>query len=156
MKDHLVTMLKYTIWANEASYESVIKTDKVDVRAYSLLSHIIASQKIWLSRVTDKASNPINPWEQFPHEDMLLLSRQIGEDWIKSVKDCTEENLYRDITYTNSRGEPFKNKFYDIAAHVINHSTYHRGQIAALVKKGGGIPAITDYIVYKREVKPGN
>ena len=36
---------------------------------------------------------------------------------------------------------------------VINHSTYHRAQIAQKVKALGGKPAVTDYIVYQRELQ---
>ena len=34
----------------------------------------------------------------------------------------------------------------DILAHVVLHSAYHRGQIAAAVRAGGGEPAYTDMI----------
>jgi uncharacterized damage-inducible protein DinB len=49
------------------------------------------------------------------------------------------------------KGEKFANTIKDIVVHVINHSTYHRAQIAQLVKQSGGEPAKTDYIVYQRE-----
>jgi len=34
---------------------------------------------------------------------------------------------------------------------MINHSTYHRAQIALLVKSSNGEPAKTDYIFYQRQ-----
>jgi len=48
-------------------------------------------------------------------------------------------------------GEKLANNIKDIVVHVINHSTYHRAQIALLVRQSGGEPAKTDYIVYQRE-----
>ena len=35
--------------------------------------------------------------------------------------------------------------------HFVNHSTYHRGQIASNLKEHGIEPLVTDYIFYKRK-----
>jgi uncharacterized damage-inducible protein DinB len=34
--------------------------------------------------------------------------------------------------------------------HVVNHSTYHRGQIAAFIRQFGIKPPQTDYIAFAR------
>jgi uncharacterized damage-inducible protein DinB len=57
------------------------------------------------------------------------------------------------VTYTNSKGETFTNSASDILAQVFSHGCYHRGQIAALVKRGGGTPAMTDFIFFVRNQK---
>jgi uncharacterized damage-inducible protein DinB len=44
----------------------------------------------------------------------------------------------------------FSNDIKSIIFHVINHSTYHRGQIASEFKQNGLDPMVTDYILYKR------
>lgn len=59
--------------------------------------------------------------------------------------------LKKKISYKNSRGERFENSVRDILFHVINHSTYHRGQIATDCKLHGMTPLATDYIFYKRD-----
>jgi uncharacterized damage-inducible protein DinB len=51
------------------------------------------------------------------------------------------------------KGEKFANTIKDIIVHVINHSKYHRAQIAQLISLSGGEPAKTDYIVYQRELQ---
>jgi len=54
------------------------------------------------------------------------------------------------IVYSNSKGETFTNLVKDIIFHIINHSTYHRGQIAMEFRQSGLEPLNTDYIFYKR------
>ena len=54
---------------------------------------------------------------------------------------------------TNSKGETFSNKIKDILFHIINHSTYHRAQIATDLKQNGIEPINTDYIFYKRKLE---
>jgi uncharacterized damage-inducible protein DinB len=36
--------------------------------------------------------------------------------------------------------------------HLVNHSTYHRAQIATLLRQGGLEPVNTDFITYDRVV----
>jgi uncharacterized damage-inducible protein DinB len=57
--------------------------------------------------------------------------------------------LAQTIQYSNSKGQPFKNSAGDILFQVINHSTYHRGQIATEFRQSGLEPLLTDYIYYK-------
>jgi len=54
------------------------------------------------------------------------------------------------IEYKNSSGRVFHNRVQDVIFHVANHSTYHRGQMAAEFKQSGLNPLVTDFIVYKR------
>ena len=54
------------------------------------------------------------------------------------------------ILYKTTKGQAFENKTSDILFHIINHSTYHRGQIAADFRQTGTEPLSTDYIFYKR------
>ena len=59
-------------------------------------------------------------------------------------------DLTATMSYTNSKGQTFSNSIRDILFHVINHSTYHRAQIATEFKQNGLEPLVTDYIFYKR------
>jgi len=58
----------------------------------------------------------------------------------------TPDEAARQVAYVNSKGESFRNSAANIATHVLFHSHYHRGQIAALVRAAGYEPAYTDFI----------
>ena len=60
------------------------------------------------------------------------------------------EDFDKRIAYENSEGKQFINTFKDILFHVINHSTYHRGQIALEFRNNTIEPLASDYILYKR------
>lgn len=53
----------------------------------------------------------------------------------------------RDIS---TEGVKYESTVLDILTHVVNHSTYHRGQIASLIAATGTKPAVTDYIALTR------
>jgi uncharacterized damage-inducible protein DinB len=59
--------------------------------------------------------------------------------------------LAREVAYRNSAGQAFTNSVADILAQVALHGSYHRGQLALLVRQGGASPAVTDFIVFARD-----
>lgn len=151
MKDHFINLLDYNNWANQRAFISIADTFGIDERAYELFSHIIAAQKIWLSRILKNGDNPISSWTKFDKKETQILLSSIHNDWMNYLSESDVEQFTEKINYKNSRGDEHTKKVADIITHVINHSTYHRGQIAIIVKACGGVPAVTDYIFYVQE-----
>jgi uncharacterized damage-inducible protein DinB len=60
------------------------------------------------------------------------------------------DDLDAKIEYANSQGRVFQNSLFDILFQVLNHATYHRGQIAMEMRKNELQPANTDYINFVR------
>lgn len=146
---HLIDLLEYDIWATQKSLSSIREHAEAPIKALSLLSHIISAQSIWYNRVIDHHEIP-KPWAEFSLAEVLGKSKEINKKWVSLLEKLNETDLDKNITYKNTRGEEFNNNIRDIITHVINHSTYHRAQIAALIKQSGGKPAVTDYIAFKR------
>ncbi|HEY6437277.1 MAG TPA: DinB family protein, partial [Ignavibacteriaceae bacterium] len=123
---------------------------KKDERLIELLSHIISAQKIWLNRTLQRDIS-LNPWEKHTVQECFSQSTIITAEWINLLESFKANDLERRIDYKNTKGEKFSNTVKDIVTHVINHSTYHRAQIAQRLKALGGKPAVTDYIFYQRQ-----
>jgi uncharacterized damage-inducible protein DinB len=49
-------------------------------------------------------------------------------------------------------GKYFENNVQQIMIHLVNHGTYHRGQVAMLLRQKGFEPVNTDYITYDRVI----
>ncbi len=82
---------------------------------------------------------PVNTWEETDVRNHANTSSILEHVDLSAV-----------LSYTNSSGRPFTNRVSDILFHIVNHSTYHRGQIALLLRQQGLEPVPTDYIFYKR------
>jgi len=147
--DHFIHLFEYNNWATKLAANSVIVSDKKEERSTELLSHIVSAQTIWLNRILGN-NITIDPWQKLLPEECITQSTQITSEWITLLKKFKDSDLAKRIEYKNLKGESFTNSIKDIITHVINHSTYHRAQIAQLVRQSGGEPAKTDYIVYQR------
>jgi uncharacterized damage-inducible protein DinB len=150
LKDHFIHLFKYNDWATRQTAESIMNLKKKNRKSEELLSHIISAQKIWLNRILSK-DIVIDPWQMLTQKELVPQSTPVTADWINLLEGIKEKDFERRIEYTNSKGKKFVNTLKDIIVHVINHSTYHRAQIALLIRQSGGEPAKTDYIVYQRE-----
>jgi uncharacterized damage-inducible protein DinB len=143
-------MLEYDKWANERALNSLISFDDAPVKAVELFSHIIISQFIWLDRILGKQPIYKTTWDKYPLSECNELYKSANNGWINYVKNSSDSDMDKEIEYQNTKGETYRNRISDVIIHVINHSTYHRGQIASLVRNAGGTPAVSDFIVYKR------
>ena len=63
----------------------------------------------------------------------------------------SEARLGEAVRYRTLKGDEYENALGDLLRHVLNHSTYHRGQAATQLRQLGATPPATDLILYLRE-----
>jgi uncharacterized damage-inducible protein DinB len=86
-------------------------------------------------------------WEVHAVQELKSIE-QINYE--QSLQILDKFDLNEIISYSNSKGQAFRDRIQDLLFHVINHSTYHRGQIATEFRQHGLEPLATDYILFKR------
>jgi uncharacterized damage-inducible protein DinB len=119
---------------------------QVSERAFSLLNHILNAHQIWNNRIQPAA--PCYDVWQVHQKELLSTIEQTNYNYTTQLlATCNLQDLCH---YANSKGAMFTNTIRDIFFHVINHSNYHRAQIATEFKRVGLQPLATDYIFYKR------
>lgn len=114
--------------------------------ANKLFSHVLTAQHTWAKRILNQTPD-FGVWEVQNVEDFQAISDhnfEMVEEILQNVP------LETDVTYKNVAGDEFTNRVEDILLHVCNHSTYHRAQIATMLRVAGYAPPITDYIMLKR------
>jgi uncharacterized damage-inducible protein DinB len=150
LRHHFIHLFKYNDWATRHCAETIIKLKKKNSKAEELLSHLISAQEVWLNRVLER-DIITNPWKKLTEEEWVPKSTPLTAEWINFLEGLHENDFEKRVGYINAKGERFTNTIKDIVIQVINHSTYHRAQIASLVRQSGGEPAKTDYIFYQRQ-----
>lgn len=119
-----------------------IKNDRIHV----LMAHIVNAHLIWLERINNKP-NTIGPFAPQPID---LLSQMNEINSLETVSVIQNKSLDEKIVYTSSQGQKFENTIHEILIHLLNHSTYHRGQINQFLVAEGHTAMISDYIFYNR------
>lgn len=150
MKDHFLHLFEYNDWANSLVLNVISDKQISDQRIFLLFSHTIIAQILWLNRVNREGYEFKDFWQLLSREEMNELSRRSTNDWKSFIKSKQEVDLQSEVSYVNSKGNPYKNTLAQIMTHVINHSTYHRAQIASRLRAENINPPLTDYIAFFR------
>lgn len=116
------------------------------------LAHLLMVEWVWLERWRGRSPGRTEA-ESFRAEKFPTLE-SIRGPWgpiEKGVRDflrtCPEEKLSQSLCYTNLKGEVWTYALWRVLFHVVNHQTYHRGQITTLLRQLGAVPVQTDYLV---------
>ncbi|HWA82113.1 MAG TPA: hypothetical protein VG820_01665 [Fimbriimonadaceae bacterium] len=134
---------EYDLWANMRWFNALQLMRKQDV-ASPVLQHILTTQRIWLERCGVAV-------EGIPRAATKTAFEGANHAWIALV---TGSDLNGLVDYNDFRGRPHKRARGEIAWHVINHGTFHRGHLRGLAQ-GEGFEEFTDtdLIYYFDEVR---
>jgi len=147
MKDFLKEILEYNRQSNHSIIEYFQKKEgNIPERSLKLFSHILTAHHIWNHRVRNMPPS-YELWESVSTKQCRIMNQRNHEF---TSKILAEHDLSLLISYKNSAGNAYQNSVKDILFHLVNHSTYHRGQIANDLRNNGQEPIQTDYIFWKR------
>lgn len=146
MKEFLLDLFLYNNHYN-IKIISVVDAQPVGAttRCLSLLSHILNSHRIWNYRIKS-VHGAFMPWDLHSVQEVTDINRQNHDDSLDIINTM---ELSKSIRWSTLSGQGFSNSVLDILFQIVNHSTYHRGQIATEFRKIGIEPILTDYIAYK-------
>jgi uncharacterized damage-inducible protein DinB len=115
------------------------------------LAHIASSEWVWLSRW--QGTSPRERPEKFSTTSLDELRHhwiEVEQSQRAFLSELSDERLDNVMPYTTMAGEPQSTPLWQMMRHVINHSTYHRGQAATLLRQLGATPPTTDLIAFYR------
>lgn len=148
----------YTKWADARAFDAVAKLTPEQYgkdlgsslkSVHDTLTHVVSAQWIWLSRW--KGTSPKAMWTagEFPtfaalKDRWTALHAEI-EAFVAAQTDAT---FAKDLVYQNTKGETLEYPLGALVLHMVNHSTYHRGQVTTLLRQLGAQPLPTDLVMF--------
>jgi uncharacterized damage-inducible protein DinB len=150
MKKYFSKLYHYNAWSNKRVLNCLKRQDIRDEKILTLMGHIVAALFLWLHRIKGLPAPDVKLWGTYTLDQLLVMSEDATKQWIDFVEST--DNFDRELTYRNYVNEPYTNNVENIMIHLVNHSSYHRAQIAMLLRQKGFEPINTDFITYDRVI----
>ncbi|MBL0342179.1 MAG: hypothetical protein IPP71_15460 [Bacteroidetes bacterium] len=162
MRNYFIRLANYNCWANQRICEfivnageevSMLKQNSSFSTIRETVFHIWDAESIWLNRMKKE---PVTNW---PSKKCIGSTREgcdlmvLGSHDFKTLIESFDVDKFDDtLPYFNIKGDPFHSTFTEIIAHVLNHSTFHRGQIVTMLRSAGFTDLqSTDLIAFYRD-----
>ncbi len=154
--EDLANLFAYGRWATAKTLESAAALDAEELgkpiggsfgSVQGTLAHLYGADWVWLERFHGRSPSAL------PGAEFLTSVSTIRERWEPVQRGLREfvEGLSRDrmteaVSYVNFAGQTWTYPIGEALVHVANHGTYHRGQVATLLRQLGKKAASTDYL----------
>ena len=165
----MISHLTYSVWATAKLSEIIENLDESILKKETPSSfntiektilHIWDAELVWFKRLQGES---LTEW---PSKDFEGDRETLISGWIDNcialkeyIESKGEEYLSTTISYKNMSGKAYSNTVEEIIYHVVNHGTFHRGQIITMLRANGITKfadneelSSTDLITYLRAV----
>src|SRR6267154_463197 len=150
MKKYFLKLYQFNAWANQRVIKTLADQKVNHEKIISVMGHIAAAEMLWLHRVKGLPKPDVKLWSDYSLEVLSVMLKKADTDWLDYIQNT--ESFDRELKYTNYTGDPFTNNVESIIIHTANHASYHRAQVAMLLRQNGFEPVNTDFITYDRIV----
>jgi uncharacterized damage-inducible protein DinB len=164
----LLELLEYHRWATNLTVKAVkVLTPEQYTRdlgssfpsVRDTLVHVFTADRAWLGRLEGQSLPRANAADFATLDSLLEVWEPVLTRWPSVVEslgdagrlDTGRLDTGRLIEYKSFAGEPFTNSLGQIVRHVVNHGTYHRGQVATMLRQLGANAVSSDLIYFYRE-----
>ena len=154
-------LFDYNAWANARALDAAAQlsdeqfTKPLDSSFSSVrdtLVHICGGEWIWYERFQGRSPKAL------PNDSGIQTVSALREHWrpqgqrlLDYVNGLTQADLDRILEYPALNFGIYKNPLWQSLQHLANHGTYHRGQVATLLRQLGAKPILTDLMHFYRE-----
>jgi len=160
MKELLTRFAKYNKWANARFADVLLKLteEQLDMEINSsfpsirtTVYHMWSAENIWLQRL-NLVEQPVWVQDSFngTFEEAVENWRNCSEGLLSFIDKQFNDNAFQHVMqYYNLKKQSVKLPVHVGLMQVLNHATYHRGQLVTMLRQAGvkKIPA-SDYYLF--------
>jgi uncharacterized damage-inducible protein DinB len=131
--------------------ERLVPGERQTIRG--VLAHVAGGQKLWLARARGESPATILSERELPDYASLRQAwEQHTAEAASFAASLTDANMSRVVTIRRIQGDSFAHPVGHMLAHLCNHSTQHRAEVALALSAMGRSPGDLDLIVYLRQL----
>jgi uncharacterized damage-inducible protein DinB len=161
MIDEILELFAYNRWANERMLDATAALSQEELTRdlggsfpslRATLTHMLGAEWVWLARWKGVSPTGLpDAWDLSTHDAIRDRWRAIEQEQAAFLETLTDESIRRVVDYRLLSGAAFSNPLWQLLRHVVNHASYHRGQVTTLLRQLGRPAVSTDLIVFHRE-----
>jgi len=161
MQDDLKSLFAYNRWADgrvlqacralkPGDYEREPIPGRGSIR--STLVHVADAATIWARRIEGGMPEARRTVAEVPTLDDVARLFDEGHDaFDRLIATLPPDRLSAIWSYRNLEGKTLELPLWAVFRHVVNHGTYHRGQVASKFGHLGATPPPTDFVLWAIE-----
>lgn len=156
-------LVAYSAWATHRVFDAIAKMPEGDLHKnmnsshasiHGTLLHMVSAERTWLARLQGQKDPPrLGPEEAPSLATAKSIWENVGFEMAKFVGGLTDRKLQDPLKAASPAGQVYTHQCWQVIHHVVDHSTYHRGQVITLMRQLGGVPPVTGLIVFFRETQ---
>jgi uncharacterized damage-inducible protein DinB len=118
---------------------------------WGTLEHCYRADGLWLKRLGGQPDVKLSDMEAVSDLAGLRKSWQTVQAALISFAGSLDgADWTRVIEYRFLSGKEGRSPMYENLLHLVNHGTYHRGQIVTMLRQLGAEPIATDFVTFVR------
>lgn len=156
-------MYEYHVWANDRLFDHLqqLPSDVFHAEITSVfpsiaqtLGHIYLFDQLYLAVLSGVSNEDIFPqmpaWRKEVQGKSAAEMRPLFAAVTERYRDLLRRTSDPDkaMTITHPKYGSLDTSFAEILRHVVNHGTYHRGNVTAMLRQQGFAGVPTDYLFY--------
>lgn len=154
----------YNSWADNRIFDALQQLPeeqyKTDMKGshggiHTTLVHLVGAEKIWMERFRGSPQPFLSENPPKSLAELKSVWEKVGYETAQWLGAATDKKLQETFTMKTSKGDTFTHVYWQAFQHLVNHSTYHRGQIITMLRQLGVKPPTTDMILFYRETARG-
>ena len=164
--DDIRQLLDYHYWARDRVIEAVrpltlsaftAPRDSSFSSIRDTLAHTYLAEWAWYSRWQGHSPTAFPALDQFADVESLSSAWHDTEQQLRAfVQPMSDRDVTRVISYRMFSGVEAASPIWQMVQHVVNHASYHRGQVTTMLRQAGEKPAKSmDLIAYYRDKQAG-
>jgi uncharacterized damage-inducible protein DinB len=176
------TLYAYNRWANQRllstlealsddQFTMVVQSSFPSIR--ETVFHIMFAEWLWLKRwqgtsprsprpdpdVSPAAGNTLKP-DCIPSLNDLstmaglkLFAEAVEQERQEFFRELKESTLHKPLQFSDMAGTTYSEPLVELMQHLVNHGTYHRGQITTMLRQIGIKAVSLDMLYFFREAR---
>jgi uncharacterized damage-inducible protein DinB len=160
-RDELTLLVDYHYWARDRIITAITRLSPEQYTQEVVSSfpsvrdtvvHTYAAEWVWYQRWQGESPTALIPGDRFPDVESLRRAWIDLEHQIRAhLASRGQADLSAVIEYRLLNGTPGATPFWQMLQHVVNHGSYHRGQVTTLLRQlGATAPESMDLITFYR------